>query len=259
VHENCRVNCFRALLVALAAAGSMADVDPDAGDGSGGGAGEAAGVVARASSGITGTGADGHSSSQTGNHTVTCGGAQQQQQQEEEQQDEEQQEEEKEEVVPLTSGEPGDELVLPAQQGSDGSSDSTSQCDPQASRPAASPALLGPLETLGELMFQSHASYTACGLGSDGTNRIVNIVREHMAAAYAAGRPPALYGAKITGGGCGGTVCVMGLAGSAGQAAIDAVVMRYQQETGYSPLVFAGSSIGSLKFGHLRLIRRNGK
>uniref|UniRef100_A0A383W3L1 L-arabinokinase n=1 Tax=Tetradesmus obliquus TaxID=3088 RepID=A0A383W3L1_TETOB len=117
-------------------------------------------------------------------------------------------------------------------------------------------ALLGPLETLGELMFQSHASYSACGLGSDGTNRLVNIVREHMLDARKAGCAPALYGAKITGGGCGGTVCVLGLAGSAGQAAVDAVVKQYQAETGYTPFVFAGSSVGAARFGHLRLIRR---
>jgi hypothetical protein len=119
-----------------------------------------------------------------------------------------------------------------------------------------SAALLGPLETLGELMFQSHASYSACGLGSDGTNRVVNIVREHMLDARKAGRAPALYGAKITGGGCGGTVCVLGLAGSAGQAAVDSVVKQYQAETGYTPFVFAGSSVGAAGFGHLRLIRR---
>lgn len=69
-----------------------------------------------------------------------------------------------------------------------------------------------------------------------------------MLAAPKAGRAPALYGAKIRGGGCGGTVCVLGLAGSAGQAAVDAVVSQYQQETGYAPFVFAGSSLGSRKW-----------
>ncbi|WIA12875.1 hypothetical protein OEZ85_006496 [Tetradesmus obliquus] len=73
---------------------------------------------------------------------------------------------------------------------------------------------------------------------------------------FRGGRAPALYGAKITGGGCGGTVCVLGLAGSAGQAAVDAVVKQYQAETGYTPFVFAGSSVGAARFGHLRLIRR---
>jgi L-arabinokinase len=77
-----------------------------------------------------------------------------------------------------------------------------------------------------------------------------------MLAARKAGRAPALYGAKVTVGGCGGTVCVLGLAGSAGQAAVDdCLVSQYQQETGYAPFVFAGSSLGSRKFGHLRLRR----
>eukprot|EP00775_Hariotina_reticulata_P002039 gene2039-2361_t len=225
VHENYRVNCFRALLAALAAAGCLADVEPDAGDASTGGSDEASGAAV--------TVADGEINCDMRDNTEAHGAQQQQEEEEEEEKKEE----------PSASRQPNGEQT-PTAQGSDGGSH-ISQCGPQVSHGRASPALLGPLETLGELMFQSHASYTACGLGSDGTNRIVNIVREHMAAAYAAGRPPALYGAKITGGGCGGTVCVMGLAGSAGQAAVDAVVKRYQQETGYSPLVFAGSSIGS--------------
>lgn len=114
-------------------------------------------------------------------------------------------------------------------------------------------AIQGPLELLGELMLQAHASYTTCGLGSDGTNRLVNIVRQHMMDARRAGLPPALYGAKITGGGSGGTVCVLGLAGSAGQAAVDAVAAQYREETGYQPFVFAGSSMGAVAFKHLRI------
>jgi hypothetical protein len=117
-------------------------------------------------------------------------------------------------------------------------------------------ALLGPLECLGELMFQSHASYSACGLGSPGTNRLVSMVREHMYAARAAGKAPVLYGAKITGGGCGGTVCVMGLAGAAGQWAVEELVKRYAAETGHEAQVFGGSSVGAKKFGHLLVQKR---
>ena len=43
------------------------------------------------------------------------------------------------------------------------------------------------LRLLGELMYQSHASYSACGLGSDGTDRLVDMVR----AAGPRARPPA--------------------------------------------------------------------
>lgn len=121
-------------------------------------------------------------------------------------------------------------------------------------------AIQGPLELLGELMLQAHASYSTCGLGSDGTNRLVNIVRQHMMAARRAGVPPVLYGAKITGGGSGGTVCVLGLSGPAGQAAVDAVVAQYREETGYQPFVFSGSSMGAVAFGHLRLkLRQDGE
>ena len=51
---------------------------------------------------------------------------------------------------------------------------------------------------------QSHASYGRCGLGSDGTDRIVALVRDEAAAAALRGEVPAMYGAKITGGGSGG-------------------------------------------------------
>jgi galactokinase len=54
---------------------------------------------------------------------------------------------------------------------------------------------------LGELMFQSHASYSRCGLGSKRTDEIVNIARS-------SGRH-GILGAKITGGGSGGTVCLL--------------------------------------------------
>ena len=51
---------------------------------------------------------------------------------------------------------------------------------------------------------QSHASYGRCGLGSDGTDRIVALVQDEARAAAARGEAPPLHGAKITGGGSGG-------------------------------------------------------
>ena len=97
---------------------------------------------------------------------------------------------------------------------------------------------------LGELMYQSHQSYSACGLGSEGTDRIVELVRR-------AGISRGLYGAKITGGGSGGTVAVMGHVG-AGEA-IEEVAARYEREMGHKPHLFTGSSPGALAFGHYRL------
>jgi L-arabinokinase len=93
---------------------------------------------------------------------------------------------------------------------------------------------------LGELMFQSHASYGACGLGSDGTDRLVELVR-------AAGPERGLYGAKITGGGSGGTVAV--LARRDAELAVRAVAARYEGETGRATTVLHGSSPGAQKFG----------
>jgi galactokinase len=57
------------------------------------------------------------------------------------------------------------------------------------------------LERLGMLMLQSHKSYSDCGLGSDRTDEIVNLAN--------AERGNGIYGAKITGGGSGGTVCIL--------------------------------------------------
>jgi L-arabinokinase len=102
------------------------------------------------------------------------------------------------------------------------------------------------LELLGELMYQSHASYSACGLGSERTDRLVELVRE-------AGPPEKLYGAKITGGGSGGTVAVLGHHDAS--ASVMRVAERYARETGYQPHIFAGSSPGSAAFGYLKLSR----
>jgi L-arabinokinase len=89
---------------------------------------------------------------------------------------------------------------------------------------------------LGGLMFASHLSYSACGLGSGGTDRLVELTRE-------AGPEAGLYGAKITGGGSGGTVAVLGRS-DAGEA-VAAIARRYADESGHPPFVFAGSSPGA--------------
>ena len=102
------------------------------------------------------------------------------------------------------------------------------------------PAGEGRNARLGALMYDSHAGYGACGLGSSGTDRLVALVR-------AAGPAAGLYGARITGGGCGGTVAVVGHRDASG--AIAHIVDAYEKETGYRPRVFAGSSPGAAAFG----------
>lgn len=96
---------------------------------------------------------------------------------------------------------------------------------------------------LGELMLQSHESYSACGLGSPGTTIIVDLVRS-------AGPAKGLYGARITGGGSGGTVAVMGRADA--ENAIMEIARAYETRTAHLPYVFAGSSPGAARFGVVR-------
>lgn len=99
-------------------------------------------------------------------------------------------------------------------------------------------------ELLGELMYQCHASYSACGLGCEGTDLLVSMVRQM-------GPARGLYGAKITGGGSGGTVAILGRRG-AGDA-VQEIADCYAQQRGYRPILFTGSSPGAAQFGHLRL------
>ena len=95
---------------------------------------------------------------------------------------------------------------------------------------------------LGELMYKSHKSYSACCLGSPGTDELVRLVRE-------AGAESGLCGAKITGGGSGGTVAVLGRKGA--RASVEAVAKEYERRTGHAPLIISGSSPGAAAFGHL--------
>ncbi|HMX28557.1 MAG TPA: GHMP kinase, partial [Blastocatellia bacterium] len=75
-----------------------------------------------------------------------------------------------------------------------------------------------------------------------GTDRLVELVRETKGG---------LYGAKITGGGSGGTVAILGRRNATD--AVAQVAERYALENGHPPYVFSGSSPGSAAFGHLRL------
>ena len=93
---------------------------------------------------------------------------------------------------------------------------------------------------LGELMYQSHVSYSACGLGTKGTDCLVALAREARA-----------YGAKITGGGSGGVVAVLTRAGS--QAVVQRMAQEYERLTGQPATVLGGSSDGAARFGVLCL------
>src|SRR5262249_42640111 len=73
---------------------------------------------------------------------------------------------------------------------------------------------------MGELMYAAHDSYTECGLGSEATDTLVNLVKE-------AGPTSGLYGAKITGGGSGGTVAILGRADA--EPAVADIARRYAE------------------------------
>ena len=93
---------------------------------------------------------------------------------------------------------------------------------------------------LGTLMYESHASYGQCGLASPGTDRLVALVKS-------AGPDGGLYGARITGGGSGGTVAVLGRPDAS--PALARIADQYERDTGYRPYVFAGSSPGVAAVG----------
>jgi L-arabinokinase len=82
-------------------------------------------------------------------------------------------------------------------------------------------------------------------LGAPECDLLVKLVRDR--------EPAGLYGAKITGGGSGGTVAVLAAPGR--RAAIDEIARRYQQETGRAATVFDGSSAGARPYGHRSFTR----
>lgn len=67
------------------------------------------------------------------------------------------------------------------------------------------------IEKLGQLMYQSHESYSICGLGSERTDEIINLSKKY----------PRIAGAKITGGGSGGTVCLLAFGDSGLRQVVD--------------------------------------
>ena len=92
------------------------------------------------------------------------------------------------------------------------------------------------LVRIGELMYESHEGYSRCGLGVQRTDEIVSAVR-------AAGADRGLVGARISGGGSGGAVVVLGRADAEPHA-------RAIAESLGAGLV-GGSSPGAARFGVL--------
>jgi L-arabinokinase len=93
------------------------------------------------------------------------------------------------------------------------------------------------LDRAGHLMYASHLSYTNDAmLGADECDLLVQLVRER--------EPHGLYGAKITGGGSGGTVAVLCDASPRADDAIDEIMREYASRTSRKPELLSGTSDG---------------
>jgi galactokinase len=98
------------------------------------------------------------------------------------------------------------------------------------------------LVAAGECMVASHAGYRDdCQLSVPEVDFIVDAVCSR-------GPQKGLYGAKITGGGSGGTVAVFGRKDGLSQE-IPAITREYKRLTGLEADVFEGSSPGAIEFG----------
>jgi L-arabinokinase len=93
------------------------------------------------------------------------------------------------------------------------------------------------LQLLGELMYQAHTSYSRCGLGSDATDDVVRAVLK-------AGPDHGVFGAKITGGGSGGTVAVLAK-GEIGLTTATEIAAQHARQFDSTPYIFRGSSPGA--------------
>jgi L-arabinokinase len=92
-------------------------------------------------------------------------------------------------------------------------------------------------------MYASHWSYgQRCGLGSIETDMLVNLLRQSDA-------NPDIYGAKITGCGCGGVVAVLMRTSDRATAAVDQAIEDYQARAERKARLIRGSLPGALVSG----------
>jgi galactokinase len=94
------------------------------------------------------------------------------------------------------------------------------------------------MDKAGHLMYASHLSYTNDALlGAPECDLLVQMVRKR--------EKEGLYGARITGGGCGGTVAILCDSGERADAAIRQIMAEYEKQTGKTPEAFTGTSRGA--------------
>ena len=96
-------------------------------------------------------------------------------------------------------------------------------------------------------MYAAHESYRDnCQLSVPEVDFLVEAVRKRGAKA-------GLYGAKITGGGTGGTVAVFGKM-AALKEHIPQIAVEYSRRVGEMPDIFEGTSPGAMEFGARRYV-----
>ena len=101
------------------------------------------------------------------------------------------------------------------------------------------------LITAGEMMYGAHESYRDnCHLSVEEVDFLVESVRKR-------GPKCGLYGAKITGGGTGGTVAVFGKLESIREH-LPQIAVEYSRRIGVMPDIFEGTSPGAVEFGARR-------
>ena len=101
------------------------------------------------------------------------------------------------------------------------------------------------LVTAGEMMYAAHDSYRDnCQLSVPEVNFLVEAVQKR-------GAKNGLYGAKITGGGTGGTVAVFGKI-AALKEHIPQIAVEFSRRVGEMPDIFEGTSPGAIEFGAKR-------
>jgi galactokinase len=99
----------------------------------------------------------------------------------------------------------------------------------------------------GEAMYAAHESYRHnCRLSAPEVDFLVEAVRKR-------GPEHGLYGAKITGGGTGGTVAVFGKI-AALKEIIPQIAVEYSRRVGAMPDIFEGTSPGAIEYGARRYV-----
>jgi L-arabinokinase len=100
--------------------------------------------------------------------------------------------------------------------------------------------LLRWMQSAGKMMYESHSSYSDnCQLGSKETDFLVEQVKIR-------GIDRGLFGAKITGGGSGGTVAILMQANQVAEDALGEVCQAFSEHYGLFPYRFYGSSPGAM-------------